>query len=341
MINVYPVSLIFACQKDKQQNISPFSDCPVKMRKQPKSDSICFKEKPPEAIVLEDFCEKIRNAYGDKKELASILHACVCKENFSGYGAFGNYYKIPKISGYGLKIARSQNVAFDELTISVDEFAHDIKAILTLLEPYNFGQIIAKIGDRVLILKHAPGVPVGATNRLEIRRSGKGPVDKQVAQRYFEEAQKIADLSQATFDDFAEKGQILTQKGAKVDSLNPNNFLVDYENQQINMVDIDIENPSKSINTVQDLIVGLCDGILSPRIVMALDSNQSSELINKYGRIAHKLRTAAAKTGLSDDKEAFQAYLEHRTAKLAEILKRKGMTSMVDELQRFSQYVLL
>lgn len=179
---------------------------------------------------------------------------------------------------------------------------------LNELPKYNFGQTVRKVQDNIYILKRQNGIQHGFKNWTEIYM-GKD-VTKEQASNFADDIKKISRMPDSTFDSFAERTKYITENGFKSDSINPNNLLIDYENNQINIIDYFRTNKSiMSKNSYLDMVCSILDAMNFEQICNALPKNERNELIKNANVIVTKCYNSAKKIELSTDKNVYEEFL--------------------------------
>jgi hypothetical protein len=105
-----------------------------------------------------------------------------------------------------------------------DNLISDINPVSVFPE-HNFGQIVANTDNKhITILKKQNGSPIeDKTTSLE---------------GYVENIKKTSNLPQETFDNFVKEVVYLEENSYMIDPSKSNNFLIDYNDKKINIVDI-------------------------------------------------------------------------------------------------------
>ena len=209
--------------------------------------------------------------------------------------------------GYS-KVYRFFDSKFDDYVIKVLKPNANTYPQLNELPRYNFGQAVRKIQDNIFILRKQNGVQHGFENWTEVYL-GKD-VTKEQAHDFAEDIKKISQMPSETFDSFAQRTKYITDCGFKSDSINPNNLLIDYDNNQINIIDYFRTNSSiMSKNSYLDMSNSILDAMNFEQICNALPQNERNELIKNAKVILTKCYNSAEKMGLSTDKSVYEEYL--------------------------------
>ena len=103
---------------------------------------------------------------------------------------------------------------------------NEIIPIENSLTNINYGQIVAKTDkDYITILKKQKGVPVYVQGKTTL-------------EDYTYIIKKLSKLPQETFDTFIKECKTLLDNGLLIDPSKSNNFLIDFDNNRINIVDV-------------------------------------------------------------------------------------------------------
>lgn len=267
--------------------------------------------------------EKIANSLPkDLKEMLSVENKYDYFKNsllsqkdlkIAGVGANSIVYNLDFLDDYVLKILKKKK-KFDPNQIPIGLFPEDI----------NLGQPIWKHPDdnSILILKKVSGIPNSIKNWSNVIFDDniKMPhcVTSEQAQVYFDKISKISSMDQKVFDDLAYQIKVLdsTSKfdgdkipGFKIDSVNPNNLLVDFEKNKLSVIDYFAKNNSAYQNSYMDMLAVISDFTLYPEYYDRLNQSQRVELVNCLNVIEDKSYKAAQKVGLSTDKTIFLNYI--------------------------------
>jgi len=119
-------------------------------------------------------------------------------------------------------------------------------------------------------------------------------------------------MEQSAFDTFAANVKVLDDKGYKLDSINPNNLIVDNEKGTINVIDYfkvkENEHPLYQ-NSHLDMVSLILDFTLFPEYFDKLDKAHKNELLGNVETILKKSYLAAKKAGLSTDVERYRTFV--------------------------------
>ena len=174
------------------------------------------------------FISQVSKSYPQEKTMDVIFKSLV-PQNFLGSGRCAKVYEIPHVKDFVVRVLH--NVKPESLVKC------EIKPVKDEFPNYNFGQKIADNGEGVTILKRVLGV---SQSFPEPREKDKSGVFKVVhSQTVLQQIVEMAKFPQESFDDFALKVKEINKSPKyMLDCLNPNNLLVDKENQRFNVVDL-------------------------------------------------------------------------------------------------------
>ena len=260
----------------------------------------------PEALKsklsLNNNYQKLKNMFSSPDE-----------KDIAGIGANSTVYNIDFLDEYVLKIMKPDKKA-DPNKIPINLFPDNI----------NLGQPIwvHPENPRILILKKVSGVPNSVQNWSDIIYDKKlqkpVPVTNEQAQQYFDNIYKISKMQQSVFDNLAEQIKVLdvTPKsvgdkipGFKTDSVNPNNLLVDFENNRLGVIDYFAKCNSEYQNSYMDMVAAIGDFTLFPEYYDKLTPLQQKTLMDALKIVEEKSFLAAEKIGLSTDKNVFLNFI--------------------------------
>jgi len=229
------------------------------------------------------------------------LEKNIKKENKLGEGLNSRVYSFddPKLSNWAIKVDK-------------DEFDNDSKKLFKPVEDefkgQNFGQEIALAGTKYRILKKIDG-EVHSIDNWSNCVNNDSKVDLKDAQKFQHQLNKLAKLPQKTFDDYAKKLEYLEDHGWKQDSINPNNILIDYNKEEIYIIDSFKATNSNHTNSRLDLINVLLDFTLFNNFYNELDEKGKEDLLNSARQIITKCNAGVEKTNLSKKDSTYINYI--------------------------------
>lgn len=231
----------------------------------------------------------------------------------AGKGANSKVYNLPFLDDYVLKIVKKDS-SLDLAKQYIGLFPDHI----------NLGQAVWQSPDnpRVFLLKKIKGEPHSIKNWTTtiynpITQSSQN-VTKQQAEEYYTQISNISKFPQSAFDNLAQQISILDNikkfdndyfVGFKIDSINPNNLMVDRKNQTLNLIDYFGKENEHHKNSSMDIVAIISDFTLLPEYMDLLNKTQKNNLINMLKIINKKTNIAANKFGVSTDKNNFRDYI--------------------------------
>ena len=252
-------------------------------------------EKPAETVL--------QPAEAVKFDIKSLTEKYIKPENIKGSGANSVVYNMPEYPNYVLKVLNKpdpNHVNMRDLPINM-----------------NFGQPIWSDGN-IQILKKLEGWEHSAEGWTKIiynpETKRPQPVTKEQAAVFSKKIGIIAEFPESSFKDIAQKIQILEEKGYKVDSINPNNLLVDEKNKALNVVDffriMPWDKPKNVFsNSYYDILAMIADFTLFPEYYDKLDGEDKNILLNNIEKIKTKAKKGAMEAGLSTSVAKFAKYI--------------------------------
>ena len=232
-------------------------------------------------------------------QISDLINLAQNPENIVGQGANSIVYNIPYLDDYVLKVLNKD----DPNKIDMNEFPSDV----------NLGQPVwqDENNPRLLILKKIEGSEHSIPNWS---RTIGVPfhVTKEQSVKFAQQLLTIASFPQSSFNQFAKDVKVLSDKGYKLDSINPNNLIVDEENQQIHIIDYFKVNPKETHlyqNSCFDLIAVTCDFTLFPEYFDNMSEKEKQLTINSVKTITDKMYKGCVDAGLSYDDKKYTTYI--------------------------------
>ena len=221
-----------------------------------------------------------------------------------GEGANSKVYKLPFLDDYVLKVLNKE----DPNGIKINEFPPEV----------NLGQPIWQNpkNPRLLILKKISGqehsIPSWSKTIYNPETQFPEPVTKAQAKLFYSQLTQISKMPQTSFDQLAKDVKVLDEKGYKLDSINPNNLMVDTDKEEIHIIDY-FKTPEnekeKYQNCAMDLTAVTADFTLFPEYYDKLNSKEQAELMESLLTINKKIHKGCEKAGLSCDENKFRTYI--------------------------------
>ena len=287
----YALSKIQNKTMKKEEKIS-FSSLPVHFGR----DLVSYKNDGLPVEILEKMQKGV--------SIYDLIERAKTRENILGQGANSIVYKIPHLDDYVLKVLNQD----DPNKIDMSEFPSDV----------NLGQPVWQDdkNPRLLILKRIDGKEHSISNWSTTIWDGEQysplPVTKEQAKLFHSQLNDIASMPPSAFDQLAKNVKILSDKGYKLDSINPNNLLVDKEKQQIHIIDYFKVKPHETHlyqNSYMDLVAVALDFALFPEYYDKMDETEKSNTLQNAKVIRDKMYEGAKNSGLSCDDERFETYI--------------------------------
>ncbi|MBQ4078708.1 hypothetical protein IJD15_05960 [bacterium] len=232
-------------------------------------------------------------------QISDLINLAQNPENIVGQGANSIVYNIPSLDDYVLKVLNKD----DPNKIDMNEFPSDV----------NLGQPVwqDENNPRLLILKKIEGKEHSIPNWS---RTVGVPllVTKEQSTKFVQQLLTIASFPQVAFNQFAKDVKVLSDKGYKLDSINPNNLIVDKEKQQIHIIDYFKVKPKETHlyqNSCFDLIAVTCDFTLFPEYFDNMSEKEKQLTINSVKTITDKMYKGCVDAGLSCDDEKYTTYI--------------------------------
>ena len=248
--------------------------------------------------------KEIRSKMPAEYSIQDLINMAQTEENKLGQGANSIVYAIPHLDDYVLKVLNKD----DPNKIDMSEFPSDV----------NLGQPVWQDdkNPRLLILKRIDGKEHSISNWSTTIWDGEQysplPVTKEQAKLFHSQLNDIASMPQSAFDQLAKNVKILSDKGYKLDSINPNNLLVDKEKQQIHIIDYFKVKPHETHlyqNSYMDLVAVALDFALFPEYYDKMDETEKSNTLQNVKVIRDKMYEGAKNSGLSCDDEKYKKYI--------------------------------
>ena len=226
-------------------------------------------------------------------------------ENILGEGANSIVYKIPELNDYVLKVLHNEGMN----RVNIGEFPSDV----------NLGQPVwqDKENSRYLILKKVEGDVHSIDNWSKTiwdkEKYTPLPVTKVQANLYYEQLSDLANMPQAAYNQLVRNVKILDERGYKLDSINPNNLIVDKEKSQIHIIDsFKVKPHERDIykNCYMDLVAIMLDFTLFPEFFDKMDDKKKVSTLYNVKLIQEKVYKAAQNSDLSLDVERFKTFIK-------------------------------
>ena len=249
---------------------------------------------------LEKFLQNFYRS-GARKNLQG---QCI-EQNLLGKGANSEVYKFsaPSMSNWAIKID------YDKRNRVAPDFSAQLTRVEDEFPNINKGQVIAKIGDRISILKRIDAEP-HSIKFWSTRRGEKNfDITKEEAEKFYDDVIKIASFPQESFNQYAGEMKEWHDKGYKLDSFNPNNFLINYKKKQIHIIDAYKYNGENRWNSRYDLICPLLDYANFEQILSKLPEEKHKSLIEAGRSIFYRCTRACQLMELPTAESNFTTFI--------------------------------
>ncbi len=239
-------------------------------------------------------------------DVSDIIEKSIDKQNIIGKGANSTVYKIPDLDDYVLKVLNKN----DHNKIDVSEFPSDI----------NLGQPVwqSTKNPGIIILKKINGTEHSIPNWSDViwddNKCRAYNVTAEQAKLFNKQIKNLASMPQSSFDSVAKDVKYLDSMDYKIDSINPNNLIVDSDKQEIHIIDYYKIKPwEKHIqqNSYLDLSALMLDFTLFPEYFDKLNTKEKESMVESVKLITKKVKIAAINADLSLDDNKFKTYVNH------------------------------
>lgn len=227
-----------------------------------------------------------------------IQQTCI-EANRIHHGANSVVYAIPHMPTFVLKVITKETAPLSA-TFIPDEPPFEGK---------NLGQVMGSFGKKYLVLVKQHGQPHAAPDWSDLVMERR-PMTHADARAFKQQVKQLAQLPPASFNQLAGEIAFLEGKGYKVDSMNPNNVLVDGPN--LHIIDYFKVPPGEDAvyrNSVYDMDYALLDMALFSRFHDTLPPLEQTELLEAARTVLDQNHQAAQTAGLSEDFTRFTTYL--------------------------------
>lgn len=241
-----------------------------------------------------DFEKKV---LAKKITLLELLKKSIVPENLLGEGLNSKVYSVLGVDDYVVKTDKKKFLGVNSITNKIFTVEDDF-------EGKNMGQVIGKINDGIFILKKQKGKEHSVKFWSDYC-ADKLNVTEKDAHDFIKDIKKIAKMPDKTYEDYADKIQYLAGKGYKTDSINPNNLLIDYEKNEINIIDFFKASEAVHKDSVYDMFCPLLDFSLYKKYHGFLNEKDKKELVNSSKVIIDKCFKAAEKKKLPTDENTY------------------------------------
>ena len=256
------------------------------------------------------FLEDCKNKFPNKT-VSEVLSTVSMYDDFLGEGKQSRVYRIKGLDDYVVKLSKSE---YDYDPKWYEEWVRPYKDDFP---SYNFGQAIATVGTSAKILKKVTGEEAGVKNWFA-KFEHSTPRTREDAEKILADVVRVAEFPQKAFNKLAREMKFLTSQGIKIDSINPNNLIIDYDKEQISLIDIEKKEYKNVKNTVYDLLVPILDLTSFDEYEELFDEKEMSLFLNSAKTIYKK----AMRANMPDDLEADKKFRQK------ELLTPKGVREL-------------
>ncbi len=268
------------------------------------SKAIAFGSCNTENLNFPNFVTEYKKTHPGLSYLEFIKQNAVA-ENLLGVGKHGSVYSLPKLDNYVMKIPHSLAKTMQDIQPDSNEAVFHRAA-----DPnpgQNYGQAIAENNLGVEILRKVNGEPNSIPDWMA-KLVNPESLTKEDAQLFLTKLKKLEEMPFSTFVSLAQSAKEL--KGANIDHIAANNFLIDYPNNKINITDLMVL-PAQHENLREHVIFPLVDVFAQTNYARLLDEEDKKDLIQTTASIMDKFDKAADAVGYK--KGGSKAYLELAT----------------------------
>lgn len=273
-------------------------------------DTVSFSAKKDNELSFFDFKRQMSVYY--KGSIEENLGNILRPQNMIGQGNSKCVYKIPKINDYVIAvIKREYNSADKNITRRFSATKDEFQGI-------NFGQPVASDNAGLYILKKVEGeeysLPMWIL-KYQASEIGSDNVSSDDAKTFFKKLKMMSCYPLSAYKDFAHKLKILNDAHIRIDTINPNNILIDSKKKEINLVDIDFGKekfPSmiEPYNGISDMKNLLLDSLMHKKYYDKLSDKERKEFKEISNIIKLKCEIAGKSEGLKENLENSLKFLE-------------------------------
>lgn len=233
----------------------------------------------------------------DTKELQKNIS----DKNLLGSGLNSRVYSLndPKLGGWVIKVDKNS---------PKEDFEEPLRKTENVFGGENFGQEIAKMGQGVHVLKKIDGMP-HSVGDWSSHINNFSTVSEAEAKNFLLNLEEISQFPKESFVFYAKQLKALEDNGFKMDSINPNNLLVDYDKQEIHIIDFFKKADPSHTNTKDDLVVALVDFSLFGNFAKKLDDTQQKRLVECAREIEQKCADASRECGIEESEGTFLNFI--------------------------------
>lgn len=275
-----------------------------------------------------DLILSAKKAYSEP--LHKIVPEILTEENLLGRGREKDVYKIDKLPDYVLCVIR-------------DKYNPD-KPISPFHQCFQTNSVtdtdlpIMMNNNGMYIKKNIGGKSHSLPNWLE-KFTGAKPLNYEDVQYFMNSLKELSMFPCKSYVNFAKSLQKLNEERVRIDTVNPNNILVDKDLQAINIIDLSSKDNKvplgtvRPINGLSDMEAILCDSIMYTTLYdMATDEDKQK--LDEYAKTIIKKCAIAAKVSnignFPPNTELYATHVEEQKE------SRKG--DLVPNLKAFKEH---
>ena len=250
------------------------------------------------------FIKEVERVYGTKDFTKIVRTIYENPNNLIGEGHFKLVYKIDGLKDFVLAVLKGE---FNQASVSAFEASEKF------LPKYNFGQPIATNNNGLLILGKVNGKEHSIHNWHRFGIMGE-EINPSHAVDFLSKIEEIKTFPLDAFEHFSSEIKYLNENSIRMDSINPNNILIDSEAKTLNFIDVeykDIFNVlPRPFNSVSDIIAIFLDSLLHRKFVEMLTNSQQKNLLEASKLIIEKCKAAASNINLHNNSANTRRTLE-------------------------------
>jgi len=261
------------------------------------------------------------------------------EENLLGEGHDKKVYKIPKMKDYVIAQLKKIYPHRDAAKI------YPITPINDILPNVNFGQAVATDNGGLLILKKVSGEEHSLkfwSNKYLAKLFTGEDITEADAKIFLKKIASLKNMNQGAYDDFAQKLQVLNETKIRIDTINPNNLLVDTGKPEINLVDVDFDKEvfeclTQPYNGISDMYSLLLDSLMFGMHYDKLCAKDKCKLLKNVQIIIKKCRNAGKKVGLVENIENSKNFLKELDGRIYK--RRNKSPEFIPNYERFLKLI--
>lgn len=227
-------------------------------------------------------------------------------ENSNPFARGGQYnvYNIPNNDTFLLRISKKLYIPKEipkqaQLKKAVDAFPNN-----------NLGQKVAKIGEQISVIIKQSGEPNGIEDWQG--RYWQPYFSKSLLPEFIDKLKTVAGMNQEAYNTLGEEVKLIVKKKKSFDYFNPQNVLIDKQNQAFNIVDVE-ENEFRrnvKLNSHNCILHSLLDEQNFMKAYKASNEEQQKEITIAAKEIRDKTKISANKNSLSHNDFLFRSILK-------------------------------